>query len=185
MEQPLSPFLSLPAEIRNQIYYFALIDDLDQCVHDMPHACNLSSSKRGQAFQIPSWMYTSGRIRQEAGSLWMSEATFNFHAIAHVTKWLGSIDTKHQSVIRTVRKWVPMHQREGAERVLVGISRAWAELGVMVESAALMVGYFDDSEDSSREDGGVSWIRGGGRKIAEKTARRLSVAAAEAEYLYH
>ncbi|KAK4618053.1 hypothetical protein CLAFUW4_12320 [Fulvia fulva] len=185
MDSTVSPLLALPAEIRNQIYSYALVDDLEQCVHDMPHACSLSSSKRGQAFQIPSWTYTCRQFRQEAGSLWMSEATFNFHAIAHVTKWLGSINVKHQSVIRTVRKWVPMHQRAGAEKLLVATCKALEEGGAILASDALMVGYFDDTDRASREDGGVSWIRGVGAKVAVKTARRLSVTAAEAEYLYH
>lgn len=151
--QMQSRLLRLPPELRNTIYSYALSEDMDPCVHDLLHSC----PKTGRPLTMPPLLSTCRKTRDEAGSIWYSAATFRFHNVVTLQKWLKRLDIQDQARIRIVKQWDMVKDREAAIDLLLryeGVLRHSTKLA----KGVLMVGYCDDGIVGNDGEVPCTWV---------------------------
>jgi hypothetical protein len=132
--QPVSPFLSLPAEIRNIIYDLALQGSTLEVFPD------LQSQNRPQALSL---IHTCRQIRLEALKIFYMSNTFDFaYMVTHIPRFIRTVSSEACKVVRSIRInhhdacLVLFHARLGRPRLWFQCFPALEEV-VIVDAMAL------------------------------------------------
>lgn len=165
-----SILLQLPGELRNHIYELALSDDMHTCIHDMLHECALKSKAR-----IPSLLQVNRQIRTEAASLWFTGATFQYHNMHQVERWLKALGEDHRGQIRTIRRRLPHCSEDGVRRDMTLARSMFRKMEMLSASRTLVLRCAMDQGGVVESSDGV-WFRGPG-EIGSDVPVRCEVVA--------
>ncbi|KAK4494814.1 hypothetical protein PRZ48_014170 [Zasmidium cellare] len=131
---------SLPIELRNTIWHYALEDDTKQCTRKRrPRPCRYCIDRCGP-YHEPAVLQVSRQVRSETQSVWYANATFYFHdGIDKLLEFLVFLGNHKTSKIANLKDEPSFGKPAAAREFLEEMYQRVRALGISLSEEAIEV----------------------------------------------